>query len=481
FLTEHEGIPVMLQGNIDACLRLCADYGIDEENDAEARDYLEHITNGGSYEKHKDDPVNAAWVKAHEAYDPALGDKNNDKAEIVEYRRQIETAYGVTFSSVEGADDWDLLRVRMVHVGMEMAAAALGERARQMGLDWDNATAFRRIIGEIDIHLSRDTSEEGALAQVENRRIKIFWVERDDGDRNAYLVPDVLLHELGHIFNANAGLGDREGQGSINKTKEHPNTWKGMGSPYPATLARENKPDRSVKFESWMEDIRPLHDILGLRAGDKLFSGVTLTKDQILLLRHSWAKGDTNEITADGFLNWVFHRNTDGAIGFTDSAEGKKWQAFMNDSMEVWIRNAVVYNALRENSNIPFFVEHGMLPNFAGFTTLAESDVNVRTEPSTAKGDETVVRSLAKGEEVAVIGQTKGGFNGRDNSWTAIIWNGRKLWVASYLLVPTQNVPTPVREDDSHFDFDPSGSGEEEWEFFFRLASYLDQGVVNVQ
>ena len=482
---QHENIPSPWRDRPDLVLSLCAEYGIDEENDAEAKAFLDDFTNGDAYqqrkENRKEDPLNDAWREAHEVYDPAAGDRgNSDKQAIVDYRAQIATTYGVKFASEDGANDWDLLRARMVHVGLEMAAAALGSMAREMGLDWDDETAFRRIIGDINLILSGTSHPRKALAEVDGRDITFYW--NSDTKRMTYPLPNLLLHELGHVFNANAGLGDREGSGSINKTTNHPDTWMGMGSPYPSILTPETRPKTVVTFdEEWMEDVMPLHDIIGLDKGDKLFSGVKLTVDQILRLRQSWAEGDTNEITADAFLNWVFHRNTGGAIGFMDYEKGQEWQKFMNDNMDEWIRNAVVHNALRENSNIAFFVESGVLPHFAGFTTVARAGVNVRTEPTTAEGDDTVVRSLSKGDEVAVIGQTEGGFNGVDRNWTAIIWNGRKRWVASYLLERTQNVPSQVDKEDSFFDFDPSGTGEEEWELFFRLASYLDQGVANAQ
>lgn len=341
-----------------------------------------------------------------------------------------------------------------------MAAAAFGDMARQMGIGWDDATAFRRIIGDIDIHLSRDTSEEGALAQVENRRIKIFWAERDDGDRNYYLIPDVLLHELGHIFNANAGFGDKEGQGSINKTERHPNTWEGMGSPYPATLAPENKPDGSRKFRPWMEGIRPLHDILGLDEDDKLFRGVTLTVDQILLLRQSWAEDDTNEITADATLNWVFHRNTMRALGYTDDDEGKAWQKFMNDNMDVWTRNATVHNALQDEENIEFFPVRGMLPQVEATGTIApDRGSKVRNIPSTAGRH---VTTLSVGEEVLIFGRTE--VTNDPFDWIAVLVKGDIRWIREDLIDLPDGVNAddlPVLDDDVGFEFDPNSPFEE--------------------
>ena len=188
-----------------------------------------------------------------------------------------------------------------------------------------------------------------------------------------------------------------------------------------------------------------------------------------------------NEVTADAVLNWFYHQSTGGVYGYTPDQAGLNWQQFMDQNMDVAIRNAVVYNALRDNSHIPFFVVEKTLPHFAGFTRTKAAGVNVRTEPSTAGGKNTVIRSLKLGDEVAVIGQTEGGFNGKDNNWTAIIWNGRKRWVASHLLTTMQNEPAQVGKDDPFFDFEPSSPAVEEWNLFFDLARYLGEGVANAQ
>ena len=63
----------------------------------------------------------------------------------------------------------------MVHVGLEMAAAALGEMARQMGLDWGDITAFRRIIGYIELRLTKEPHDEDAYAVVFGRIITFYF------------------------------------------------------------------------------------------------------------------------------------------------------------------------------------------------------------------------------------------------------------------------------------------------------------------
>ena len=179
--------------------------------------------------------ANELWLEAHAAYDPNVSEEeNNSNPAIENYRVHIETTFGVSLTRAIGvspktdeeADFWDLLRLRMVHVGLEMAAAALGDMARHLGYHWDDATAFRQIIGDVELFLSNETSSQGALAKVEGRKITVFWNANTNADRNYYLIPNLLLHELGHIFNGNIGFGKRDSANSINMTEGHPNTWK---------------------------------------------------------------------------------------------------------------------------------------------------------------------------------------------------------------------------------------------------------------
>ncbi len=487
-ICQHEGIPPGLESHPDRILSLCAEHGIDEENDAEAREYLNNLLNGGPRQYKAGDPLNAAWEEAHEAYDPSVNESvNNEKTAIANYRSLIETTYGVSLtratdlSSNTGrrADLWDLLRVRMIHVGLEMAAAALGDMVREIGYDWDDATAFRRIIGDdIELFLSNETSSQGALAKVEDRKITVFWNANPNADRNYYLLPNLLLHELGHVFNANAGIGNRDRPGSINATVGHPNTLAGMGAPYPTKLLTDD-PNELVIHSQSLDLVNPLHYDLDLEYNDKLFDNASeFSQDQVQLLQQSW-EYTTNEFTADAFLNWVYHRNTGGTIGFTDDAAGDDWREFMDLNMRTWIRNAVVYSALRENSNLPFFLEHNRIRGFVGMATVGNFSRGaiVRNEPSTAGENTSVVGTLTAGDEVAVIGQAKGDINGVLGDWTAVIFNGTQRWMASFLLALPENVP-PSAEDE-WLDFDGGFSRAKDWQFYFNLLRYLDTGAGN--
>ena len=408
------------------------------------------------------------------AYDPALGDKNNDKQAIVDYRTQIEATYGVTFSSIKGAGDWDLLRVRMVHVGMEMAAAALGDMARTLGYQWDNATAFRRIIGEIDLILSGVKHPNDAPAEVVGRQITFYWLE--ERDRLAYPIPNLVLHELGHVFNTNAGMGNRDRIGSINATDRHPITLAGMGAPDPNRLLTEDKDTLYLYNKSWENLVPPLYDVLGLDDGDKLFHDMKY-KDQIQLMRQSWEE-TKNEITADAFLNWVYHRNTKGASGFTGDEKGQKWQRFMNKNMDVWIRNAITYEILRrgepislteaEKDLMPFPVPVGR-----GVTTGSEGP-NVRTGPSTSSG---IHSTLLLGREVIILGRDHAD-DDPDNNWVAVLYDGDVHWIWQHgVQLPdgvlwTDLTPLDQKRRKLTYDFSTSTQEDDSWFPILLSAAY---------
>ncbi len=169
---------------------------------------------GGRPSKPESNPISTSTQSPYFEYaDPTVGDsKNNDKPAITNYRADVETTYGVRLTRDDEADSWDLLRVRKVHAGLEMAAAALGDMALSIGYNWVDATAFRRIIGDIDFILSGTTL--GAPVNVVGRKITFYWLPHKD--RIAYPIPNLLLHELGHVFNANAGMGSPYRAGSIN-------------------------------------------------------------------------------------------------------------------------------------------------------------------------------------------------------------------------------------------------------------------------
>lgn len=431
------------------------------------------------------------------AWENALSTDNLINVDI--YQAEVERKYGVTFAKTDEAYAWDLLGIRMAHVAFDRAARAFGEWARRKDIVWDDATAFRRIMGEITLRNSHELSlnpdrqytpeelQNLPVAAVIGHEIHIF--RHPEQPRTKYMIPNLVLHELGHIFNANAGLGNREGAGSLNTADNHPLNRAGMGDPIQQVLLGS----LTIKSDMVPAPLPQVFQEIGAPSPNHfIFDNAPHIATQIQSLQQSLEIVDPddvpydrqvgrNEITADAVLNWFYHQSTGGLYGFTPDPAGLNWLQFMDQNMDVAIRNAVVYNALRDNSHIPFFVAQGKLPHFAGFARTNSTGVNVRTEPSIAGGKNTVIRSLKLDQAVAVIGQTLGGDNGFDKNWTAIIWNGRKRWVASYLLTTTENQPAQVSQDDPFFDFEPDSAADKEWALFFDLARYLGEGVANAQ
>ena len=430
-ICQHEAVPLTLRENPDLFLSLCAEHGIDEKNDAEARAYLDHRANGGTRHHNPDDPLNATWEETLTAYEMFKADERNEDAkaayesELKAYKALVENIYGVEFthdtSDVDKDTAWDLLGIRMAHVAFQEMAKALSIAVDDyFGLHWDDATAFRRLIGDVELFLSNETSSQSGLAIVEGRKITIFWSTAKD--RNYYPIPNLLLHELGHVFNANAGMGNRDRFGSINATTGHPNTLTGMGSPYPTKLLTDDR-NKLVIHSSSLELVNPLHDDLGLEEHDKLFdNAMSFSQDQVQLLQHSW-EYTKNEFTADAFLNWVYHRNTMGVFGFTDTPEGKRWRTFMNDNMETLIQNAIGYSAWRQGI-VSSLAEEGLISPIAGTGTVGNFDPDdksfrVRPTPSL---DEDPLTTIRRGETVLVLGESEPDRDGK--RWIAVWVNG---------------------------------------------------------
>ena len=69
-----------------------------------------------------------------------------------------------------------------------------------------------------------------------------------------------------------------------------------------------------------------------------------------------------NEKTADAIVNWVKHLITGGRFGFTSDEEGLNWQRIMEGHMDEVIRNAIAFNASKDERNLTVIIEQGMLP-----------------------------------------------------------------------------------------------------------------------
>lgn len=345
--TLQEGIPPALQGKIGRYLRYFADFGIDEADDEEARRYLVYRMYGGSGHQNTDDPVKAARKAALTEFDT-----DNAKESFEAYMAAVERRYGVTFSYMFEEDDkvdvWDLANIVMAHEALEMAASVFGDRLRAIsGFYIDDAIAFQLIFGPLNINLSSRISDVEAHAKVEGSNIIVFWNKAKGRSYNLY--PYVLLHELGHRFNFVAGIGGVYSSLSMNETRGNPRSRDGLG-----------------EFAA-----RQLYQILQVSPDHGMYGAADLNARHIELLRYGKITEDMtqeeriNEYSADGVLNWIVYLATGGLSGFADTAEGQEWRDFINENLDAWIMNAIVYNAHEEELIAPF-AKAGSISPIAG-------------------------------------------------------------------------------------------------------------------
>jgi len=245
------------------------------------------------------------------ALDEAFINVLNGDSNISEYQQSIYNAFQVSFSVTNGlyngeekqGNDWTVLNVHFVRVGVEKTADAFGIWANEIAEfenDVDSFELYRNIMGEMTF--VNHYEPKNNFAQSERRVITVFkrpsigtkqyyiWIddgvevvqpveyadgtpsqlpdffsdnitpfdtdivrieERDDGNgRQAILTPNTVIHELAHSFNSFAGFGDanldgKQLGGNINNPTTidsdiHPNTRLGMGYPDAANLLNSN-------------------------------------------------------------------------------------------------------------------------------------------------------------------------------------------------------------------------------------------------
>ncbi|MCY3779376.1 MAG: hypothetical protein OXG78_03620 [Chloroflexi bacterium] len=419
-MCQHEGIPMALTRYYDRLLSLCAEYGIDEENDAEARDYLDHIKNGGSSHQNTDDPLFRARREALNAF----GTDNAVEA-FNAYQAAVEEEFGVEFTVAENADEWNLANIVMAHAALEMAASVFGERLRDMsGLDIDDATAFQLIFGPLTINHST-VVKMTAHAEVFGSLIEVYWKRKEGDDRNYNFYPFVLLHELGHRFNLLAGLGVRDGYGSlsINENFDHPRSRDGMGQ----------------------SAHRQLYEFVDVPAYHGMYDAADLKATHVELLQYG-ELSDHNEVTADAVLNWIVHQATGGVSGFADTAEGQDWLEFMDKNMDAWIKNAIVYNAHRQGV-IASLAEEGLIDPIAGTGTVIVGEDTTATVRSTHSQGGAEMAHLRRGEEVLLLGESEPDDDGY--RWNAV-WANDIYWVRFDLIRETWTERHPMTEEKAN-------------------------------
>ena len=433
--TQHEGIPPALEGNVEKVLELFGENGIDVADTAEAKAYLMYRMYGGLSHYHEIDPLDTAWKKAHDVYDPKADYSVSEPAEIANYRTEIEMTFGITFTWAVGAKPWDMLGLRSAHIAFEKLASALGESVRRRGFYWDDATAFREIMGEITLHnsvelppRSKDDGTILAIAKVEGRTIKVFWKDDADG-RNFHVNPNLMLHELGHIYNTNVGLGSPFSPVSINKTTDHPETRAGMGSPEPSVLRGK----KTIYSSHSSTGLPEYYQVIGVSSpDDKIFANMpSYLATQILSLQQS-TDPSPNEITADAILNWSYDQTSD-QFGFTEDLDGLTWQAFMSGNMDDWIPYAIAYNILMSGAEITLTeAERNLMPfplPVGRGVTAGPKGPRVRSGPSTDYDNVSGGLGLPLGMKVIVLGRNEQREDDKFLDWVAVLYRGNINWI----------------------------------------------------
>lgn len=492
-MCQHEGIPSVLQSHPDLVLSLCAEHGIDEENDAEARDYLEHWTQKllGSDFRHQSmyNPMflaNDLWKVAHATHttwkddEAKEGEETSYNSSFEDYREQVEATYGVQFTFDDGVTDWDLVNVRMVHIELENVARIFGERLRTMtGLIVDDATAFRLIFGTITLNRSAEATDPatGPIAQVNGHTITIY-TKKGHG-RNYHLQPYLFLHELGHVFNAHAGQGNPWGPGTITGAiAKNPamQSRAGMGWSNPDILLGDDL--IATDFTEDLRPLMPLHEYMSsegddrLEADDPLFTTTGLDPMDVQPLQHS-RDYDNNEIAADSYLNWIVHLTTGGKFGFSPDAVGQDRLDFMNENIDKWIRNAIYYNARRDDPHAERFLrEREILLPVAGsgvVDTWDDEGAIVRSGPSLSAEE---VDFLKEGSAVTLLARTQD-VDDPKYYWNAVEDSG-VYWIRFDLVNENWDRDIPILSNEqASGTFNPERSYEDTANWFREFVSFL--------
>ena len=418
-LTQQEGIPPALQGNVTDILKLSSEYEPDGEDVAEATEFLEYWI-----EKQLGRSISEIDL-AREAAVIAF-DSNGAEESFKKYRAAVEKQYGVTFT-VESKDEWKLADIVMAHAALEMAASVFGDRLRDIsGIDIDDATAFRWIFGPLTINHSTEVRME-AHAEVFGSLIEVYWKRKEGDDRNYNLYPYVLLHELGHRLNTVAGFGEVWGALSINRHPDYPESRAGMG--------------KSAH--------RPLHMVIGVDKSHGMYGAADLEATHVEMLQYG-EQSDHNEVTADGILNWLVHQITRGASGLENTAEGQKWLDFMDKYMDAWIRHAVTFGIMSSGSPIDLTDdERDMMPFPLPVSRgVLESAAFVRSGPSRAYGNVSGGSPLPRGHDVIVLGRNAKSEDSVYPEWVAVFYRGDINWIFTHDVQGGVGLPPDVFWDD---------------------------------
>ncbi|MCY4073045.1 MAG: hypothetical protein OXG60_17260 [Chloroflexi bacterium] len=477
----HEGIP--RERFTEYYLSQFMHWGDDPEADAYALELLERVRYSYWDESlSQEDLADDLWVQAHASHSMMWEDGIVSEEEqasydgsFEDYKEHVELIYGVKFTSEEGADEWNLLDVRMVHIELENVARISGDRLRGMtDLSMNDATAFRLIFGDITLHQSAKTRVTGeghpVAAEVSGHNITIY--RKEGHNRNYHLEPYLFLHELGHVFNAHAGQGNPLGYGTITRViADHTDTETRAGMGWPREDILLNDSLAPTKHTDDMHRLIPLHEYLELEPDDPLITTTGLKSMYVQLLQQS-RDYSNNEIAADTYLNYIVHLTTRGQLGFSPDAAGQERLNFMNDNMDKWIRNAIFYNAADDPHVKRFLEERGVLLPDVG-TGIVDTNNNegaiLRSGPSE---DAEFVKYLAENSAVTLLARTQY-VDDKGFHWNAIEDSG-VYWTRYDLVTENWDDDIPyLSRDEVSATFNPGRPYEETAGWFREFVRYL--------
>ena len=209
-----------------------------------------------------------------------------------------------------------------------------------------------------------------------------------------------------------------------------------------------------------------------LEADDPLFTTTGLDPMDVQLLQHSRVY-DNNEIAADSYLNWIVHLTTDGKFGFSPDAVGQDRLELMNENIDKWIRNAIYYNALRDDPLAENFLkEREILLPIAGsgvVDTWNDKGAIVRSGPSRSA---EAVDFLKEGSVITLLARTQDVDNPK-YYWNAFEDSG-VYWMGFDVVDETWDRDIPIlSQKQASGTFNPERSYEDTAEWFREFVSLL--------
>lgn len=381
------------------------------------------------------------------------------------YQDAIYDTLGIRFTGYE----WSLLGIHFTRFGAQRIAQAFDVYGNIQEIPITGYEIYRQVFGDMNFENvstestidKPDDNTNNALGRYSRSNVVEVFMR---GDAPAILTPNLVIHELGHAFNAFAGLGYRldRGSGNINEISGNEGIGtdrSGMGHP---------RPDRLLSFslrgtvtneegESWEAMFRlPDMDVLGSQSPPRYLTYLDILRQSGSFLR--------TEETADAFLNWVWHTNTGGKAGFTPDETGQTWINLMDDNMVLWIRNAILHNMPIEDQ-MAIFVEYGYIPqNYGTVMTPSTVDGLIRSVPDSTS-DETIITGIGvrPDETYVILGriQDSVGINFIEtyrNGEIVYIYDqvfdwGTAIWRSSQNISHYTQIPS---SDGAFFLFDPS-------------------------